>query len=470
MSSQNLPQNTSVGLGEALITLNQIWHILRARLRLILVPIILFPILGVALTLQMDKIYSATASIFIDFTVDDPVRNRSFSADLALAYINTQIDIIHSPLIRNEVIERMKEEDYSELFQHILFDDDGLAVPLEKLRENLRKKMKVSSNTQSRIVHLSIDDTVPRAAQALANLYAETYIESSTEIKSSHANEQVSSYNNSLQQMRQDLTDAQQSISDYQRLVGIVNIDEHLSYQTQRLNDLSKELVNIDIQLKNTSARFQQIRRIENNPKRLNAFPDISRNNYIQGLKQQIAALESKMAEQKILIGAEHTEARRMRAELASYRRSYKTAVQEIIDGLESEIFILRESRGTVASTIRSQEDEILALKQHHDHIDTLVREKESRERIYQAAINRYDTILLAAEAIKPDASIISEAAVPHRKSRPSGMKNLILSIFAGVSVGLGLALLLELRQRRIRCREDLEQSLSLPMLGEVTK
>jgi succinoglycan biosynthesis transport protein ExoP len=48
--------------------------------------------------------------------------------------------------------------------------------------------------------------------------------------------------------------------------------------------------------------------------------------------------------------------------------------------------------------------------------------------------------------------------------------RSLVLGLLAGIFVSLCLALLLELRQRRIRCDDDVIRGISLTLLGRVGK
>jgi capsular polysaccharide biosynthesis protein len=46
---------------------------------------------------------------------------------------------------------------------------------------------------------------------------------------------------------------------------------------------------------------------------------------------------------------------------------------------------------------------------------------------------------------------------------------NILVSVFLGTLLGVGLALVLELMNRRVRSAEDLVEALEIPMLGAIS-
>jgi polysaccharide biosynthesis transport protein len=68
------------------------------------------------------------------------------------------------------------------------------------------------------------------------------------------------------------------------------------------------------------------------------------------------------------------------------------------------------------------------------------------------------------------NAQVAGEALVPSSPSSPKTKRNTILGAVLGLLLGLGVALLLERLDRRIREPEDLETVYGLPMLGAVPK
>ena len=65
---------------------------------------------------------------------------------------------------------------------------------------------------------------------------------------------------------------------------------------------------------------------------------------------------------------------------------------------------------------------------------------------------------------------VVDELAFRHaqRPSKPRVLLNIVVALFVGTLLGVGLALGLELRDRRVRSSEDLADALEVPLLGQL--
>ena len=63
---------------------------------------------------------------------------------------------------------------------------------------------------------------------------------------------------------------------------------------------------------------------------------------------------------------------------------------------------------------------------------------------------------------------MLNPASAPPAPSKPRVLINVLVSVFLGTLLGVGLALLLELMNRRVRSTEDLVEALELPVLGAI--
>ena len=67
-------------------------------------------------------------------------------------------------------------------------------------------------------------------------------------------------------------------------------------------------------------------------------------------------------------------------------------------------------------------------------------------------------------------AAVASPAGAAAEPSAPKVLLNTLLSIFLGVLLAVGVALLLELTDRRVRSADDVVAALDLPVLGTLPK
>jgi uncharacterized protein involved in exopolysaccharide biosynthesis len=94
----------------------------------------------------------------------------------------------------------------------------------------------------------------------------------------------------------------------------------------------------------------------------------------------------------------------------------------------------------------------------------------ENAQRLYDLALQRYGQTRLEAQATQTDIVILNPAVPPTEASGPKVRRNALIAVFLGTLLGVGLAFLMELLDRRVRTAEDLIINLDIPVLGELRK
>jgi capsular polysaccharide biosynthesis protein len=98
-----------------------------------------------------------------------------------------------------------------------------------------------------------------------------------------------------------------------------------------------------------------------------------------------------------------------------------------------------------------------------------LARDVDSAQKIYDMALLRVNQMSMEGRLDQSSVAILSAAAVPPFPASPKLGLNIALALVLGVLLGVGLALLRELRDRRARSAFDLND-LGLPVLCELAR
>ena len=75
----------------------------------------------------------------------------------------------------------------------------------------------------------------------------------------------------------------------------------------------------------------------------------------------------------------------------------------------------------------------------------------------------------MQAQSTQTDITVLNPAVPPAKHSSPKVLLNIVLSMFLGTLLGVGIAFLVELLDRRVRSGQDIA-GLEIPVLAEVTK
>jgi uncharacterized protein involved in exopolysaccharide biosynthesis len=112
-----------------------------------------------------------------------------------------------------------------------------------------------------------------------------------------------------------------------------------------------------------------------------------------------------------------------------------------------------------------AQRHRVLDLKEDRNELTVLRRNVESAERAYDTAMQRFVVSQVDSRANQTNITILSPAVAPRDPSRPRVFFNIALSVVVGAMLGIGMVLLAEMFDRRVRSRSDLYLA-EVPMLA----
>ena len=203
----------------------QIGAMFRARRRLILTALFLSVLLSLASFLLLPKSYIASADLYIDYRINDPINGRQFNAMQDESYLETQFDFIKSIQVAELVIEKLKLQDTVEGKK--LVAKLGDARGRRALAELLVKNIVVSTHKSSRVVEVAYSSDNPVQSKNVVNALVRAYIGLTVDMMNAPANERRDLYNAQLQNMSKQIDELQTKITQYQQTHNIVDLDEH---------------------------------------------------------------------------------------------------------------------------------------------------------------------------------------------------------------------------------------------------
>ena len=99
-----------------------------------------------------------------------------------------------------------------------------------------------------------------------------------------------------------------------------------------------------------------------------------------------------------------------------------------------------------------------------------LLKELDSAQKAYDTASQRFTQTSFESQASQTNISILNRAIPPLEPSFPKPIVNCALGFVFGTMLGLGLALLREVLDKRVRSIEDLRAGFDFPVLAALHK
>lgn len=263
--------------------------------------------------------------------------------------------------------------------------------------------------------------------------------------------------------LRDNLEVAQSRLSKYQQEHGLVSVDNRLDVESNRLNDLSAQLVQAQGQMMEATSRQRMAQGSDGAQS-----PDVAQNSLIQSLKLNLGNAESKLAEMSQRLDRNHPLYQSTLAEVEKLRSELRERTSLMSRSVSNNAQILSQREAAVRDALRQQKDKVLELNRTRDEMNVLAKDVESAQRAFDATSQRFSQTRIEGASDQSDISVLNPAVAPIDPSSPKVLLNIVLSVFVGGMLGVGAGVLAELVDRRVRSGADLADALQLPVLGVV--
>ncbi|MFZ6772448.1 Wzz/FepE/Etk N-terminal domain-containing protein [Undibacterium sp. SXout7W] len=452
--------------GELILSFVQIGAMLRARRTLIILITVLATVFAGIASMLLPKTYVAVADIFIDYRMNDPIGGRQFHPLQDESYLQTQFDVIRGVQVAERVVSALNLQETQEAKN--LIKKFGEQRGLRVLAEIIAKNVEVAPHKNSRIIGIEYSSSNPQHAKDVVNAVAKAYVELSLEMMNAPARARRDQYNGQLESMSKQMDELQKKLTAYQQEFQIVDVDERADRESKQMNLLSTRLTDIQLQKVEAQAKRQSLMGLIKQGNLDSDIPEIANIGHISGLKAALIASDAQLASVKTTLGKRHPKYIAIQEEQ-----------QALSDKLEKESATALESINSVESRLSQQEKAIeneLAIyqkktfenKKHRDVISSYQRQLDSVQKIYNAAIQKFDELLMTSNVVVSNATVMQWAELPEKHAKPLLRTNLIFGLIAGLSFGFSVAFLLELMNRKIRCLEDLEREFDVPVMAKI--
>ncbi len=442
------------------MTLQQFLLILRARARVALYTLLATVLTTLVVSLLLPKQYTAGTAVVIDVKSPDPIMGMVLPGMISPGYMATQVDIINSDRVSQRVVKLLRLDENPTIQQEWKDDTEGKGDIVVWLATLLQKKLDVKPSRESNVININYTGADPAFAAALANAYAQAFIDVSLDLKVEPARQNALWFEGQTKLVRDKLEAAQKALSAYQQKTGIVATDERLDHETAKLNELSTQLTIVQGQTADSHSKTKS--------GGTDTLVEVMQNPLIQGLKSDIARLDAKLQESNINLGKNHPQTQRIESELASLRSKLAAETKAVSSSLGTSYQVGKQKEEELRRAIEAQKTRLLDLTKQRDEISVLKRDVETAQRAFEGVSQRSSTTRLESLSVQTNAVVLTPASPPVEHSKPRILLNVLVSIFLGTLLGVGAALMLELGDRKVRSAQDLVEAIELPLLASV--
>jgi chain length determinant protein EpsF len=413
----------------------------------------------------LPRLYTASAEVLLDFRESDPVQGQTQTVGLiSPGYVATQADIVTSDRVARKVVHALGLDTNPQSIQ--AWHDAGEGGTIDQYyMDALRKALEVRPSRMSNVLAVKFTSPSPAYAATVANAFAKAYVDTNVELKADPARDFKVWYDARSAQARETLEKAQARLSEFQRAKGIViPTNQHIDTETARLDELNSQLVLAQGQHAEALSRRDQA------ADQMGNSPDVMQNSLILSLRGDIARAEAKLDEQGREYGHNHPKFKSAATELETLKAKLEAEIHRVATSVDGSNSVSEQKEHQIRAELEAQKKHVLQLRQIHDEASVLINDVDSAQHAYDRVLQQLSATNLESQIQQTNVTILSEALPPVTKSSPHTLLNTVLGLLAGLFLGSGLCVLLEMRRPRLRSTDDVSVVLQVPILAAIPR
>ena len=450
------------------LDLREFISVLNRRKKLLIATAIATMLLALLLTLLMQPIYRADATIKVEryaananIDILNPETSRS-DRD----FFETQIQLIQTKALARRVIEQLgldKKAAPKGLFSKIksLFGANSSSHKDKKSMEEIfLENLTVKPISNSQLLKISYDSSNPKLAADISNAIAKTFVRQNLERRFDTASSYKTYVTDNIKITRKSLEEAEQRLNRYAKENNIVKDTDGESTGTHTLKKQAEELVLAEKERIEAEAAYEIYK---NDP---SSDPSsIINNPYILSLKKAVARLQSKYQSYR---NKRSRAARNLKKEIDGIKKQIATEAESIKLSLKSTYLEARQKEKMLRLQLDKLKENALNQQSKYTKYNRLLREVEINQLAYNKQLEQLMAVNVASNVGTNNISIIDKASPPTKKYKPNLKINLLFGSLLGLLLGMGIAFLREFIDDTIKDSQLLEKISGLPVLSQL--
>ena len=446
------------------MSIHQFLSIILSRTRLFVVIFISVVSLVLVVSIFLPKKYVSQAIIAVDAGGVDPVAsaNNLNYASQQQNYLGTQASIVASHNAAKKVVESLKLAEFDDAKNNYQAATNGQSDGIvDWLADILLKDLDVIAGKDSNTITINYHSVDPQFAAAIANGFIDAYKNMVVESRVNIATQNEVFFKSQLTELKNALEEKQKRLSEYQKANSIIaTTDERIDLENQKMLSLAAEVARAQADYIEASSKVSQSEEIA---------PDVLANPVIQQLTVQLVEQEKNLTELAQKEGPNHPLYKQLIAQVTSTRQQlnklkvqYGTMQAKSAKNIYSRLLAQQEA-------LAVQKQKVLDMKDKQTQLDILQRGIDNSQRNYDMVMQKWSDSVMQANANMTNITVLQSASAPIKPSSPNIMFNMLISIFLGLFLSSTVNYILDMLDRRVRCTDDVETMLNVPILVELS-
>ena len=430
-------------------------------------------VLGLIATMLMTPLYRATVTIEVNpptVAVTDSKNSAQSQSESGFDLVATQVG-----LLKSRAIAERAARDLGLAGNKDVVGTGGTVVErMQRATDVVASGIKVTPPENGSLIDFTYTSRSPQLAATVANQIADSFISSGLQRRydaSSYARKFLSQQ---INRTRGDLERTERELVAYAQAEGIINTGGGSKDSSPGdVNSLQGgSLVALNGALGAATAKRMEAESAYRQGAAVGATTDITAST--AGLRSTRAALQAEYQQKRTLMKPDHPDMLSLQSQINEIDRQIAREASQVSSSRNNTL--LGDYRSATAneralqSKVEALKGSVLNLRGRSIQYNILQRDADTNRSLYDALLQRYKEVGVAAGIGSSAVSIVDHADVPSSPFRPNLKQNLGIGLVVGLLAGIASAIALETLYDTIKTRNDVRTKLNMACLGAIPK
>ncbi len=368
-------------------------------------------------------------------------------------FVRTQYEMIRNRVLAERVVNELglREELTQKAIQKSVssaedvFLSDLSMVPIER----------------TNLVKINYEANSPELAAKVVNTIIAMATTLQLEDLDSSNNSSINYLEKELSKARKNLTKSESKMVSYANKQGILSFDTNQVAPLSRLTELYKALGLAATTRIKAESIYQEAKNNKNTP-------EIQGNAFINSLKTRLSTLEIQYQEKSQLFKPDYPEMLMLSGQISDVKRKIQTQTGNAKSGLKARYLATKDAESKVALDVKALEKEMMKLQDKSVEYNTLRREVNSRRKLYEELLQKFQEIKISAKIDANYIKVIDPAIPPVKQYRPKPVLNIVVGSIIGLFLGIAIGFLRNSASKKLTSTRMLQKSMGFNILGTI--
>ena len=325
-------------------------------------------------------------------------------------------------------------------------EDPRMKTPEQRAFDRYDGQLSVYQQPQSNVIAIKYAAHDPEIAAKVANTLAETYVTWTRESQSQPTERARDWLSQQIDDLRKKLSKSEEAVERFRAQAGLLQ-GTTSTLGTQEISELNTQITVAMAARSDARARADAIGDLLASKGSVDSSPDVLASSVVQRLKEQRADAARTVAELSATYLPNHPRMMAAQSQLTNLDRQMRAEALKVVTSLEDQAMVAEAREKSLRESLNELKTQKSTANLDDVKLKALEREAGAGRMLLESLLSRYaEANARQDQSFQPGlARIIQSASVPVAPSFPKRGPMVLLITMAGLSLGIGMAFLIEL-------------------------